>query len=94
MLCTPSAPGDLLQAQLVESKLRDRTAKPRILFLKIFHTPRLINLPNAFLREPAAIGILADLRPAASVCYRLFLRQHNLGLTQLADNSLRRMFLE
>ena len=83
-----------MQDQLVESEIRDRTAKPRILLLKVFHPTRLISLQPAILFAPTVIGLLADRQPTTSVRCRPALRQLDLGLTQLADNVLRRVFLE
>ena len=88
------SPGGLLQDKLVESEIGDRTTKPRILLLKVFHPTRLIGLQTAILLAPTVIGLLADRQPPARIRCRPALRQHNLGLTQLADNLLRRVFLE
>src|SRR3546814_1355648 len=84
-----SSPSRLLQDQLVERQVGDRPPEPKILLLQILHAPRLVGLQTAILLAPAIIGLLGDRDPPTRIRCRPAPRQHDLSLTQLADNLFR-----
>src|SRR5687768_14492080 len=83
------SPGRLLEDQLVERQVRDRSPQPRVLLLKVLHPASLIRLQAAILLAPTVVGLLADRDPPARLGGRAALAQHDLHLTQLADDLLR-----
>ena len=87
------SPCSLLQDQLVERQIRDRTAKPAILLLKVLHPSRLVRLQTAIFFPPPIVGLLADRDPPTRFRSRCPLRQNDLRLTQLANNLLRLVLL-
>src|SRR3546814_9727907 len=69
----------------------DLPPEPKILLLQILHAPRLVGLQTAILLAPAIIGLLGDRDPPTRIRCRPALRQHDLSLTQLADNLFRQI---
>src|SRR3546814_12558827 len=67
----------------------DRPPEPKILLLQLLHAPRLVGLQTAILLAPAIIGLLGDRDPPTRIRCRPAPRQHDLSLTQLADNLFR-----
>ena len=91
VLCTSdvSPPSRLLEDQLVERQVRSRTTKPAVLLLPLLHPPSLVDLQASILLAPPVIGLLRNANPATCLRRDSTLPQHDLRLTQLADNLLR-----
>jgi hypothetical protein len=83
------SPGSLLEDQLVQCQIRHRTAKPCVLLLQLLHPSGLVDFQAVIIPEPAIIGLLRKTDPPARIGCGSALRQHDLRLTQLADELLR-----
>lgn len=59
----------------------------------IYHPPGLVHLQAALLLAPAVVALLRNTDPAAGIRHRPTLRQHDLSLTQLADDLFRLVLL-
>src|SRR5918998_1013579 len=90
-LGSPVSLRDLLQRPALKRLVGDDRLQPPILALKLLEALDVVGLHPTLLIAPAVIGVLRDAERPRDLRDRLLLGQHPVGLTQLADDLLRRM---
>lgn len=83
------SPRSLLQNQLVQSQMRDRAAKPLILFLKLLQTLQLLGVHAAVFLPPPVICHIGHADLADRIQHRPTLPVENLHLPQLRHDLFR-----
>lgn len=76
------------QSAFLQRQVRNQPLQPRILFLKVLHLARLIQIQTAIFLTPAEITLFRDARFPACNRYRFSLRRRHLDLAQQRHKSV------
>lgn len=82
------SPGGLLEDELVQGEIRDRSAQPRVFSLKLLQALGLRDVQAPVLLAPVLAADLAYANRPCHLGYLLALAEQNVGLAQLGDDLL------